>query len=192
MSSRSGRPRTYLTPEDHLRAKVEVRGEDECWPWRSTLNRDGYGVFGIDGRQYRAHRAAKEIWGEVEVGAVLDHSCHHADGTCVGGASCMHRRCCNPRHLRDVTNTENVMAGLSAAAVNSRKSRCKRGHPFDMERITPAGNPGRGCRQCQNLLQRRHQRKRRSEAGVTYLKTCEHCGVEMRAANLSRHIAARH
>lgn len=31
--------------------KVDVRGPDECWPWRERLNRKGYGSFAVRGRR---------------------------------------------------------------------------------------------------------------------------------------------
>lgn len=75
-------------------------GETECWPWTASLNWKGYGQFGIKGpprKKFRAHRLAywlstgKRIPKRMQV----DHTCHN-------------RRCCNPRHLRLVTNKQNI------------------------------------------------------------------------------------
>lgn len=167
-----------------LEQRVEhyvARGEpSECWPWTGTIGSGGYGTFKMDGHQYTAHLAAHEVWlGPRPAGLVADHACHTLE--CEGG-ECEHRRCCNPAHLRWVSNVENVMAGQSAAARNARKDHCLHGHSFDRTKTTPAGNVGRKCRACE-----------RDRAGQgTRLASCELCGREMARWNLSRHVAARH
>jgi len=70
---------------------------DACWIWGGPVDRDGYGIITDDaGRQVRAHRVAYEMQhGQIEAGKYVLHSCDNPP-------------CCNPKHLRDGTNSDNV------------------------------------------------------------------------------------
>jgi hypothetical protein len=73
--------------------------ESGCWLWIGALDKEGYGVFGINGKQKRAHRVSYEAHiGKIPDGLCLDHKCRV--------------RCCvNPSHLEAVTNKENIRRG---------------------------------------------------------------------------------
>ena len=121
-------------------------GPDACWPYTGAINAQGYGIVNVDkrkrsetGASSRAHRVAYELaYGEdaIPEGFHVDHMCHWRDPTCVGGDTCLHRRCCNPRHLDAVARGEN----------SSRTSwgACASGHPSTSQefRVT------RICRDC--------------------------------------------
>lgn len=73
-------------------ARVDQRGEDECWPWigkqtTSRKNPTQYGSLGWKGSVTRAHRVAYEI----AVALIPDDAfvLHRCDNTL----------CCNPKHL---------------------------------------------------------------------------------------------
>jgi hypothetical protein len=74
--------------------RVDRRGgSDACWPWRKSLDRDGYGQVAVGlgvGRIKRAHRIAYELT-HGAVPPLLDHF------------KCYNRKCCNPEHLRPAT-----------------------------------------------------------------------------------------
>ncbi len=134
--------------------------DDECWSWQGTTSSAGYGVFWTGDAQAKAYRWAYEhLIGPIPVGLGLDHLCHSRSTTCAGGNTCLHRRCVNPRHLEPVSNTENVMRGLSFATKNARKTRCPRGHEYDVVNtyIPPKG--GRTCRTCYREYNRKRQRR---------------------------------
>ncbi len=48
-----------LTEKDILRfwSKVDVKGNlDECWEWEGTKDKDRYGMFYFNKKQYKTHR----------------------------------------------------------------------------------------------------------------------------------------
>lgn len=109
--------------------------EAGCWMWMRAVGRDGYGKIKVSKRQMGAHRASYELFkGAIPDGMDLDHLCRN-------------RTCVNPDHLEAVSERVNVVRGMSPVGMNSRKTHCKRGHPFDEENTlrVPAG---RQCKTC--------------------------------------------
>jgi hypothetical protein len=123
--------------------------EPGCWIWTGATNRNGYGVFGVEGRRTMlAHR----YWWERTNGwlpPILDHFV------------CDTPLCVNSDHLRPATAQENVLRGLR------RRTHCPRGHPFNeantMIRTNRLGNPSRECAECN----RQRARDRRAQSKET-------------------------
>ncbi len=109
-----------------------------CWLW-TDHRRDGYGsIYGEDKRNQYAHRIAYTIIrGPIPEGLQIDHLCRV-------------RHCVNPKHLEPVTAYENWRRGNGPAAINARRTHCKRGHPFTAEN-TRMKQSSRVCRQCHAL-----------------------------------------
>ncbi len=92
-----------MTPSDKERfwSKVNVGGENECWPWKDRLNADGYGTLSVGGRDNQsklfAHRVAKVLatCEEIPSGKIVMHGCDNPP-------------CCNPNHLHVATHQENM------------------------------------------------------------------------------------
>jgi hypothetical protein len=96
-----------------------------------------------------AHTYAYEwLRGPVPDGLVLDHLCTNP-------------WCVRPSHLEAVTQRENLMRGETIAAVNTQKTHCPRGHPFDEANtyVRPGGRD-RGCRACRALQSKQYQHRR--------------------------------
>jgi hypothetical protein len=103
---------------DRFWLKVTIGSPDECWPWTGTLFDSGYGAFWLNRHNLRAHRFAYEISvGAIQHGVVM-HKCDN-------------RICCNPRHLRDATDLDNI-------ADRDAKGRQARGEKSAMAKLTAA------------------------------------------------------
>lgn len=113
-----------------------------CWLWRAKARVKGYGRFYANGKDVLAHRFAYELLvGGIPRGLIIDHICrNHA--------------CVNPKHLRVVTNRENILAGVGPTVINAMKAHCKHGHPLDGKntrlKVERRGKQ-RICKKCSTL-----------------------------------------
>jgi hypothetical protein len=122
-----------------------------CWMWTGTGTNDGYGYWYPSPGKPRimTHLYSYLLHGKtLEAGMDVGHACHDhavAAGTCDGGETCPHRRCCNPAHLEAQTRSQNTLAQRHHAR---NRTECPKGHPYDDENTytDPAGK--RRCRRC--------------------------------------------
>lgn len=77
-------------------ARVDRRGDDECWPWTGYRGTKGYGKFSVGRFRSSSSRCALAITtGASPAGLFALHSCDNPP-------------CCNPKHLRWGTAKENA------------------------------------------------------------------------------------
>lgn len=107
-----------------------------CWPWTRSVGSHGYGQIGwqLGGGRNTMVLAHRVAWwlahGPIPDGLTIDHRCRN-------------RRCCNPAHLRLLTNVENARDNG-----NARKTHCPRNHPYDEVNTLIDRKGHRACRAC--------------------------------------------
>jgi hypothetical protein len=133
--------------EQRLWEKIDIRHNDECWPWTGAKDKHGYGRIqvmtnGKWGTQL-AHRVAyKLIKGDIPDDLGLCHRCDNPP-------------CCNPEHHFPGTQADNmadcaVKGRTKGGEVHAKKTHCKRGHEYTEENTyRPPGKNERWCRTCQ-------------------------------------------
>ncbi|MBQ9917397.1 MAG: hypothetical protein IJO71_09405 [Microbacterium sp.] len=113
-----GRRLTHIAPveiEARFWAKVDRSGgPDACWPWTAGTQSGGYGVFHpAKGQTVRAHRYALAIALGRPLAPMMQAR-HYV---------CDNPPCCNPAHLREGSNAENVadMVGKHRQSFGTRR-----------------------------------------------------------------------
>ena len=119
----------------------------DCWESRGRAVTDGYSQVQINGKTKRLHRAMWELLvGPIPDGMTIDHICRN-------------RGCCNPDHLRVMTQKENNESSPAYRATRSKKdwsvTHCDKGHEWSDESTYVASNGHRFCRTCNRDSKRR-------------------------------------
>ena len=98
-----------ITPIEKLilrfNKKYVIDSDTGCWNWTAALNNYGYGNFRVDNKVLKAHRFSYEYYiGKIHQDLVVCHSCDN-------------RKCVNPNHLRQDTQSSNLI-DMSYAMTN--------------------------------------------------------------------------
>ena len=81
---------------DKFWEKVDVKSDSECWLWKGSVDRKGYGKFGNKYKTEISSRVAYKLaYGKLEHGESVLHACDNPP-------------CCNPSHLFKGTQQDNV------------------------------------------------------------------------------------
>ena len=138
-----------------------VRNDEECLIWQRGVTSSGYGRIALPATvtpirdncgktpRVRIHRVAHlRVTGEPIPLPVLDHTCHNVAMDCLGGNTCIHRRCANPEHLEPKTHRDNILnPGANSRSVGlAERTECSKGHPTLIARKSKTGT--RRCREC--------------------------------------------
>ena len=146
-------PLAARSDDERLWARVNKHGarwgqHGYCWEWTASTT-NGYGQARYGGTMRLVFHILYELMiGSVPRGLTLDHLCRN-------------RLCVRPSHMEPVTLDENKRRGDSPAAVNARKTHCKRGHPLSGDNLYTNKKRGRCCRECTRQYQRDHPRRPR-------------------------------
>lgn len=126
-----------ITPIEQRFLKYVDRSSNECWLYIGARHGQGYGLFRDDGKLWRAHRFAYEMWiGPIPNGMQVLHQCDNPP-------------CCNPTHLFLGTNSDNVQDAIEKGRHNGGKTHCPEGHPYSGDNLYVRPNGVRECRMCQ-------------------------------------------
>lgn len=83
--------------KERITPYIKRRGRKQCWPWTGAIGDSGYGIITIRQKVYSAHRLAYYVaHGSIDPNLNVNHKC-------IG-----HRECCNPDHLYQGTQRQNV------------------------------------------------------------------------------------
>ena len=144
-----------MTTEERFWSKVNITDNDKCWEWKAGANGEGYGVFypnGAIGGPVRAHRYSYEIThGAIEPGKLILHSCDNP-------------RCVNPHHLRQGTQSDNLMDREKRKRGNyycSNRTACKNGHEYTSESTYITKKGTRECKICRRLCQAKSRNRKK-------------------------------
>ncbi len=150
-----GQPLRYLLGHHNRKSAVEYIEEDRgydtpCWIWQRGQSGNGYGACTVKGTSTGAHVVVYQRHrGPVPASLELDHLCRVP-------------LCVNPEHLEPVAHRVNTTRGVSPAAVNSRKTHCKRGHELNDEN-TRVRSGARICLTCRRKYDRDWQRQKAAQ-----------------------------
>jgi len=113
-----------------------------CWVWTAGRTNGSYGSFRVGSKMERAHRYA---WGDVPSGLHVLHRCDNPP-------------CVRRSHLFLGTQADNNRDMVAKRRdVNTRKTRCPMGHPYDA-----IEHGYRLCLTCRRVRLREWQRQRRA------------------------------
>jgi hypothetical protein len=124
---------------------ITIGGPHGCWLWNGSRDKDGYGQVSLKrlfGNTVKTHRLMF-AWlvtpvpkGFAASIPVLDH------------IVCDNTSCCNPAHLRLVSQIENLRRTNAVSSINRSKTHCPRGHILGPMRYFPNTPPFRVCGPC--------------------------------------------
>lgn len=94
-------PKKILDHIANFWSKIDVKGPDDCWLWKSPPKNFGYGQFFINRKPIYAHRFAYILkYGELKPGELVCHICDTP-------------LCCNWKHLFAGTQMDNIIDKLN-------------------------------------------------------------------------------
>lgn len=88
---------------------VATASADECWPWQGELRSNGYGVCRVGARRHNAHRVAWSLHHGREPDLQILHHCDNPS-------------CCNPAHLYEGTQAENIRDMVQAGRARNGRT----------------------------------------------------------------------
>jgi hypothetical protein len=94
---------------ERLWARIDRRGDDECWEWTRARSARGYGQLWTGERVEYAHRLVAALTaGAIPTGLYVLHTCDNPP-------------CCNPAHLVFGTQADNLADMAAKGRSGSRR-----------------------------------------------------------------------
>lgn len=146
---------------------IKINEETECWEWTRNIYPDGAGCISLAYvNKKTVHKTAQYAswllyYGEKPDNLFILHKCDN-------------RKCSNPGHLFLGTQKDNIHdmwvknRNGGPSAINSRKTHCKNGHPFNKENTSiVSGTTGkkrrRVCKTCRKILWKKSTLHKKSQ-----------------------------
>lgn len=148
------------TPLERFTAKYYIDTQSSCWIWTASTDEFGYGMFSLDGKNVKAHRAHwMLVIGEIPPGRCILHNCPTGDNP----------SCVNLFHLRIGTQEENIEdRDKKGRHGNWKLTHCPQGHPYDEANTRREDKGYQGHRYCRTC-ERDKARRQHAEKGCTPL-----------------------
>lgn len=74
----------------------KLRRKGKCLEWQGYKHKSGYGHIRVEDKIKKVHRVVYELWvGPIDDGNVIMHLCDN-------------KICCNPNHLKQGTQKDNI------------------------------------------------------------------------------------
>lgn len=129
-----------------------------CLRWPGAIDRDGYGVVGLDGKQHRVHRVVyASVHGPIPPDLLVCHKCDYP-------------RCVRLEHLFLGTLLDNAKDCVAKGRHPSTKKRkCPKGHAYTVEN-TYVYATGRRCKACVLKRAKAYWRKNKVQLNAKALK----------------------
>lgn len=122
-------------------SKVIKDSPKNCWLFTGPFNNGGYGSITIGSRTDKSRKALGShrfsyllAYGEIPDGLQIHHECNN-------------RKCVNPKHLKAVTCSENLLARPPFDNHWKKKTHCPQGHEYNSEN-TRLNKGRRHCKEC--------------------------------------------
>ena len=111
--------------EARIRENITIDEEKGCWVWTAHIEKDGYGQVSDGYRTLHPHRCMYEIkYGPIAEGLVAGHLCDEKyPKDCK-----LYRKCCNPDHIKPMTNKENIQRSVELGRYVVTSGAFKEGH----------------------------------------------------------------
>jgi hypothetical protein len=88
-----------MTPERFWSLVAVTANPEKCWEWTRSIGDRGYGSVRVKKKTWHTHRLAWSLANGRMPTLYILHSCDN-------------KRCCNPNHLREGTQLENVREAI--------------------------------------------------------------------------------
>lgn len=114
--------------EERIMKFIDVKEENDCWEFKGSKNKDGYGKIGIGGKKNEsAHRVIFKIYNfDIPKNMVILHTCDNPS-------------CCNPKHLVLGTQNDNIQD-----MVQKRRNKIRKGSIMPLELLDEIKNNYKG------------------------------------------------
>ena len=128
-------------------SRVDVRGPDECWPWRGLRDAQGYGLFYFRDEYGKRKRTRAHRWllGYMRGRPLIlkptgvEEGCHRCDN----------EPCCNLAHLYVGTRKQNLADAVERKRLwQLKRTHCPKGHPLDGVKVQKEKSR-RYCKTCE-------------------------------------------